>query len=90
MDVAAGWNLKSFDALNQNPASQGISFSDRGAGLAADVIVVLQLQSLKPFGVTTDETNQLSGQLSLGIVSVGFVEHADPVGIQGLNLSCFR
>src|SRR5687768_14860784 len=87
MNIAAGGNLQSFDAFNEHAAAQSIALANRGPRFAANIIIVAQLQTFQPFGITADETDHLPGKLTLRIVAMRFVKHAYAFDFEILNLT---
>ncbi len=67
-----------------------VTLRHRGAGFAADIFVVFELQALEPFRVSADKADHLAGQLALRIMAIGLIKHADAVGVQCLNFFRLR
>ena len=90
MHIAAGRNIQILDALHQHTSSQRVTLRHRGAGFAADIFIVFELQALESFRVSADKADHLAGQLTLRVITIGLIEHADAVCVQCLNFFRFR
>jgi hypothetical protein len=83
LQVGARRDLELFDSLNQNAAPQRVALDERRAALAAEIIVVMHLDAFESLRIAADESDQLRGQLTLGIVPIRLVGNSHALDIEG-------